>query len=71
MTREEIEAVRNHISNIPEVGAMYAPVLLEWLDVMLRQQDEARAVLGEAWMTGGVTLADGIRRKMAALEALR
>jgi hypothetical protein len=43
MTKEEIEAVRNHISNIPAIGAMYAPVLLEWLEVALRQRDEARA----------------------------
>jgi hypothetical protein len=33
--------------------------------------EEARAALGEAWMTGGVSLAEGIRRKTAALERLR
>ena len=38
---------------------------------LVRERDEARAALGEAWMTGGVSLADGIRRKTAALEKLR
>jgi hypothetical protein len=36
-----------------------------------RELREARAALGEAWMAGGVSLADGIRRKTAALEKLR
>lgn len=43
MTREELEAVRNHISNLPTVGAMYAPVLVEWVSVLLRQRDEVTA----------------------------
>ena len=43
MTREELDAVRNHISSIPTIGAMYAPVLVEWADVLLRERDEARA----------------------------
>jgi hypothetical protein len=37
----------------------------------LRELHEARAALGAAWMTGGVSLAEGIRRKTAALEKLR
>lgn len=36
-----------------------------------RELREARAVLGAAWLTGGVSLAEGIRRKTAALEKLR
>jgi len=43
-----------------------------------RERDEARAeverartALGAAWLTGGVSLAEGIRRKTAALEKLR
>ena len=43
MTREELDAVRNHISNLPTVGAMYAPVLVEWVSVLLRQRDEVTA----------------------------
>lgn len=43
MTREELDAVRNHISNLPSVGAMYAPVLVEWAGVLLRQRDEVTA----------------------------
>lgn len=30
----------------------------------------AREALGDAWLAGGMTLAEGIRRKTAALEAL-
>lgn len=33
--------------------------------------EEARAALGAAWLTGGVSLAEGIRCKTAALEKLR
>lgn len=43
VTREELDAVRNHIRNIPTIGAMYAPVLVEWCAVLLRERDEARA----------------------------
>jgi len=43
VTREELDAVRNHISNLPTVGAMYAPVLVEWVSVLLRQRDEVTA----------------------------
>ena len=43
MTREELDAVRNHLSNLPTVGAMYAPVLVEWVSVLLRQRDEVTA----------------------------
>jgi hypothetical protein len=45
VTREELDAVRNHISNLPTVGAMYAPVLVEWAAVLLRQRDELQANL--------------------------
>ena len=40
MNKEEIEAVENHISNIPQTGAMYAPVLIEWLKVAIRERDD-------------------------------
>jgi len=33
--------------------------------------DRARTALGAAWLTGDVSLAEGIRRKMAALEKQR
>jgi hypothetical protein len=35
------------------------------------ERDEARAALGTAWLTGDMSLAEGIRRKTAALEKLR
>lgn len=43
MTKEEIEAVENHISNLPSVGAMYAPVLLKWLRALQVTLDAAQA----------------------------
>ena len=43
VTPEELDAVRNHIGNIPSVGAMYAPALVEWAAVLLRQRDEVTA----------------------------
>jgi len=39
ITREELDAVRNHISNIPPVGAMYAPVLVEHCRALLDEVD--------------------------------
>lgn len=79
MTREELEAVRNHISNLPTVGAMYAPVLVEWVSVLLRQRDEARAVQEESEhqmhlrIRSGYdkTIADSWRAKVAEVEAER
>ena len=42
MNKEEIEAVENHISNIPQTGAMYAPVLLKWLRAALKEETNLR-----------------------------
>lgn len=39
--------------------------------LMTEEIEEAKQALGPAWLTGGVSLAEGIRRKTAALEALR
>lgn len=36
----------------------------------LAERDEAREALGTAWLAGGVSLAEGIRRKTARLEQL-
>jgi hypothetical protein len=38
---------------------------------MIADVEEARTALGAAWLTGDVSLAEGIRRKTAALENLR
>lgn len=57
---EELEVLRGLIEGETWAGA-----------VLRRERDAARAALGEAWMAGGVSLADGIRRKTAALEKLR
>lgn len=38
------------------------------LDVCRAELDAARAAVGEAWFTGGVTLAEAIERKCRALE---
>jgi hypothetical protein len=54
VNQQEIEAVRNHISNIPAVGAMYAPVLLEWLEVAMKERDDAIAALRLIKETGAL-----------------
>jgi chromosome segregation ATPase len=41
ITREELQAIENHISNIPHVGGMYAPVLIAWCRALLDEQDAA------------------------------
>lgn len=41
ITREEMQAIENHISNIPHVGGMYAPVLIAWCRALLDEQDAA------------------------------
>jgi hypothetical protein len=45
VTREELEAIRNHMSNLPTVGAMYAPALVDQAISLLRQRDELQAML--------------------------
>lgn len=37
-------------------------------DGLRRELDEAKVALGDGWLAGGVSLAEGIRRKTAALE---
>ena len=41
ITREELQAIENHISNIPHVGGMYAPVLIAWCRALLDEHDAA------------------------------
>lgn len=43
MTREELDVVRNHISNIPVIGAMYAPALVEHCRALLVEMDRLTA----------------------------
>ena len=51
--------------------AKLAAFIISYVECALRERDEAQAALGAAWMTGGVSLAEGIRRKTVALEKLR
>ena len=46
-------------------------VLRVMYQTLSAELEEAKQALGPAWLTGGVSLAEGIRRKTAALEALR
>ncbi len=43
VTREELDAVRNHISNIPPIGSMYAPVLVEHCRALLDEVEKLKA----------------------------
>jgi len=41
ITREELQAIENHMSNIPQVAGMYTPVLVAWCRALLDEQDGA------------------------------
>jgi hypothetical protein len=46
-------------------------VLRLMYEALSAEIEEAKHALGLAWLAGGVTLAEGIRRKTAALEAIQ
>jgi hypothetical protein len=75
ITREELQAIENHMSNIPQVAGMYTPVLVAWCRALLDEHDgaftrgaeEMRLACQEwcrAWENNGEAIAD-------ALEDLR
>ena len=41
ITREELQAIENHMSNIPAVAGMYTPALVAWCRALLDEQDGA------------------------------
>ena len=41
ITREELQAIENHMSNIPQVAGMYTPVLVAWCRALLDEQGSA------------------------------
>jgi hypothetical protein len=41
ITREELQAIENHMSSIPAVAGMYTPALIAWCRVLLDEQDDA------------------------------
>lgn len=43
INREELDAVSNHISNLPSIGALYAPVLVEHLRALLAEVERLTA----------------------------
>lgn len=58
ITREELQAIENHISNIPHVGGMYAPVLIAWCRALLDEQDAAYRRGAEAMREACARVAD-------------
>lgn len=54
-----------------EADKRLAAILDDHAAKALRELAEAREALGLGWLTGGVSLAEGIRRKTAALEQER
>lgn len=56
VNRAELEAIRNHMSNIPAVGGLYAPVLLSWCEALLaeveRLQDDSERPIHKESGTG-------------------
>ena len=74
ITREELQAIENHISNIPHVGGMYAPVLIAWCRALLDEQDAAYRRGAEATLDACVaTIHDGglVWTRESAERALR
>jgi hypothetical protein len=71
ITREELQAIENHMSNIPQVAGMYTPVLVAWCRALLDEQDgaftrgaeEMRLACQEwcrAWENDGEAIADAL-----------
>jgi len=71
------DALRERDEAQAALGAAHAEIaklaafIISYVECALRERDEAQAALGAAWTTGGVSLAEGIRRKTVALEKLR
>lgn len=47
MTSYEIQAVKNHVDNIPGIAGMYLPVVLAWVELYKRKLDAVGEVLSE------------------------
>ena len=64
ITREELQAIENHMSNIPSVAGMYTPVLLAWCRALLDDNADAhrhgaeamREACAKALMADGLVL---------------
>ena len=39
INRDELQAIRNHVGNIPTVAGMYAAALIAWCEALLRELD--------------------------------
>lgn len=76
MTEDEIQAIENHISNIPAIAGMYAPVMLKWLRAMLKEREELLrlAYIGEhyfpdlSWKTRCEELLDELHERKEYAE---
>ena len=71
ITREELQAIENHMSNIPAVAGMYTPVLIAWCRALLDKQEGAFTRGAEemrlacqqwcrAWENDGDAIADAL-----------
>ena len=55
---------------VSSIETRWAADMREVTEAAEETATEVRRALGEAWLAGGVSLAEGIRRKTAALERL-
>lgn len=71
ITREELQAIENHMSNIPAVAGMYTPVLIAWCRALLDDNADAHRRGAEAmreacqqwcraWENDGEAIADAL-----------
>lgn len=58
ITREELQAIENHMSNIPAVAGMYTPALVAWCRALLDEQDDAYRRGAEAMREACARVAD-------------
>lgn len=67
--REELDAVSNHISNLPTIGALYAPVLVKHCCALLAEVERLTAEV-EAKITQNVSLIGQNGRLQQEVERL-
>lgn len=70
ITREELQAIENHMSNIPAVAGMYTPVLIAWCRALLDDNTDAYRRGAEAMREACAEACRPMLRSMASRSEL-
>ena len=70
ITREELQAIENHMSNIPAVAGMYTPVLIAWCRALLDDNADAYRRGAEAMREACAEACRPMLRSMASRSEL-